>query len=249
MCRLFAIRSTEPVKVTRAFDALKQRSHEHKDGWGVALFDGNGSPSVEVSVKAAHACERFEELTASLQSRSMLTHIRLASRGEISEQNTHPFWHGNWAFMHNGTLQNYAARREHFESLIDAEYRPLIRGGTDSERCFFRFLTEVKRQRAASAEALARALAHTVREVVEIFDAAAAPEAKEPTSANFVAFDGETLIACRHGKTLFHAVDGGAHFIASEPLWPEQQWEEIPEDTVLAIDSSLTVLKWPISFR
>jgi glutamine amidotransferase len=245
MCRLFAIRSVEPVRVSRAFAALKDRSHEHKDGWGVALFD-DGVPMIETSVKAAHACHRFDELGASLATTSMLTHIRLASQGDVSERNAHPFQYKNWAFMHNGTLQNYEARREHFEALIDPEYRSLLRGETDSERCFYLFLTYAKRLPSRSPHALATALVQTVRAVVENFDAGTG-EAKERSTANFIAFDGQTLIACRHGKGLFHSANGVTHFIASEPLWPEEPWVELDEDSVVAIDASLSAQRWPFA--
>lgn len=245
MCRLFAIRSVEPIRVDRAFAALKDRSHEHKDGWGVALFD-DGPPTIETSIKAAHACHRFEELGSSLSTKSMLTHIRLASQGDVSERNAHPFQHRNWAFMHNGTLQNYDARHQQIEELIDPEYRSLLRGETDSERCFYLFLTHLKGAATPTAQVLAAAMVKTVREVVQVFDAGDSA-AKERTTANFVAFDGQTLLACRHGKNLFHAANGTTHFIASEPLWPEEQWTEIDEDSVIAIDASLAAQRWPFA--
>ncbi len=244
MCRLFAIRSVEPVRVDRAFAVLKSRSHEHKDGWGLALFD-DGAPSVEVSIKAAHACRRFDELTTSLTTKSMLTHLRLASQGDVAERNAHPFRHEKWAFMHNGTLQNFVERREQVEALLAPELRSLMRGETDSERCFYLFLTHLKRFPNASTQEVATALARTVRDVVAIFDAAST--AKECTTANFVAFDGNTLIACRHGKGLFHSSKGTTHFIASEPLWPEDPWAEVEEDSVVAFDATLTAQHWPFT--
>ncbi|MBX7115847.1 MAG: class II glutamine amidotransferase [Myxococcaceae bacterium] len=244
MCRLFAIRSEEPVRVNRAFAALKNRSHEHKDGWGLALFD-DGAPAIEVSVKAAHACHRFDELSMSLSTKSMLTHLRLASQGDVSERNAHPFRHENWAFMHNGTLQNFDERYERVEALIAPDYRARLCGETDSERCFYLFLTHLRRFAKPSTREAAVALAHTVRDVVDIFDVAST--AKERTTTNFVAFDGNTLLACRHGKDLFHAFTGTAHFIASEPLWPDDPWVAIEEDSVLAIDSSLAAQRWAFS--
>jgi predicted glutamine amidotransferase len=34
MCRLFAVLAHEPIRVDRAFAALKRQAVEHKDGWG-----------------------------------------------------------------------------------------------------------------------------------------------------------------------------------------------------------------------
>ena len=61
----------------------------------------------------------------------VIAHIRKATRGAVSLDNTHPFmrelWGRYWIFAHNGTLENFAPR-------LRGDYRPV--GTTDSELAF-----------------------------------------------------------------------------------------------------------------
>src|SRR4051812_14327304 len=103
MCRLYGIHAGKPVRMHRAFAALRSQSHEHKDGWGVVRFVGD-RPEVEVGIDPAHRSSKFFEL-ASGEARSLLAHIRLASVGKVCPTNSHPFVAEGWAFTHNGTIQ------------------------------------------------------------------------------------------------------------------------------------------------
>ena len=143
MCRLFAVRATEPFPVKAAFHTLSAQSHEHKDGWGLAQYD-SGEPMLERDVAAAYASNRFAELSATLRSANLLVHLRLASVGEVVERNSHPFRHDRWTFAHNGTVKKFQSAPGLVEERIAPELRPLIRGETDSERCFYLFLTHLK---------------------------------------------------------------------------------------------------------
>ena len=60
--------------------------------------------------------------------------------GSTSLSNTHPFVYGRWIFAHNGTLQNFAARKQLLLDAIPNDLRQLIRGDTDSEHVFMLWL-------------------------------------------------------------------------------------------------------------
>ncbi len=69
----------------------------------------------------------------------MVAHIRLANRGEVALENTHPFtrelWGRNWTLMpHNGQLTGY-------KSLETGNFRPV--GETDSEKAFCWLLRQI----------------------------------------------------------------------------------------------------------
>lgn len=240
MCRMFAVRSVEPVRVERAFQGLRKLASEHKDGWGIARFDGR-APWLETSVSGASCCQRFAALGSDIETTSLLAHIRLASVGSVAEENTHPFFSGGWAFMHNGTLKDFASRRGEFEALIEPRRREQLRGATDSERCFALFLTLLGD--SSQLDDITRALVGVIRAVERLY-----PEA----SMNFIACDGARLVATRRGRTLYLAQREGTRFLASEHLWDGETWESVPENGVVSIDADLSLRQssvgdWPSS--
>ncbi|MBL9037973.1 MAG: class II glutamine amidotransferase [Archangium sp.] len=238
MCRLFAVLSESPVAVDRAFDALKRQAVEHKDGWGIARFD-DGEPTVEVNTVAAHACTRFAELGSSLTTRSLLTHIRLASVGAVTPANAHPFTADGLAFMHNGTLRHFADHRAKFDELLAPGVRARLRGETDSERCFALFLTTLgATPQTVSLPQMMSALATVVRTAEKLCDD---PADATKSSMNFMVSNGRWLVATRRGRTLFHTHWRGARYLASEPLWPDSPWHEVTDDTMVVVEPDLTL--------
>ncbi len=233
MCRLFAVRAEKPVKVHRAFDALKQQALEHKDGWGIARFDTQ-PPHVEVNVTPAHACERFRQLGEELVTQSMITHIRLASVGSVTEKNAHPFLARGWAFMHNGTVAKFKQHRDAIRSHVAPEHLAHIRGETDSETCFALFRTVLDPIENPGLEDMKRALSRVMNTVSTITDHGDAKSAM-----NFLVTDGQRMVATRRGRSLFCTSEPGARYIASERLWPDGAWTEVPEDGVVSIDANL----------
>jgi predicted glutamine amidotransferase len=245
MCRLFAVLASKPVKVNAAFRALAAQSKEHKDGWGVVHFD-DAAPQVERGLEPAGLSPRFEALGASLESRALLAHIRLASVGPVTLQNNHPFISQGWAFMHNGTVKNWAPHREEVEALLPPPLRSELKGETESERCFALFLSLLPQSPLPPASCplphAARALAQAVRTVIARCDR----DAEIKAALNFLACDGKRLVATRHGRTLWLYQGEGVRVVASEKLWPEGNWEELKDGDLIAIDGDLGVRRWRI---
>jgi glutamine amidotransferase len=207
MCRLFGFRSQEVVSVHQSLiaeqNSLLVQSTEHQHGWGIAYYEGD-QPTVSHGVSPAHADANFDRLSRLVASKTVLAHVRRASVGEVRRCNVHPFVHGKWSFAHNGTVQGFAASQGAFESLIDPKYRMLLRGQTDSERCFYLFLTQLDRfghGASPSLNAVAEAVARTMQRVASL-DQGRGPEA---SSLNFIATDGQRMVASRRGRSLFSA--------------------------------------------
>jgi glutamine amidotransferase len=233
MCRLFAVRADRPVRVHRAFDALKKQALEHKDGWGIARFDAH-PPHLEVNVTPAHQCARFRQLGEELATQSLITHIRLASVGGVTERNAHPFFARGWAFMHNGTVHEFARHRSAISKHIAPDHLAHIAGETDSETCFALFRTQLDGVANPGLEDVQRALSRVMRTVSAIAD-----QGEKRSAMNFLVSDGHRMVATRRGRSLFTTSEPGARFIASERLWAEGEWHEVPEDGVVAVDRDL----------
>lgn len=263
MCRLFGFRSNVPAPVHASLvshkNSLLAQSREHKDGWGIATYAGE-RPNVAHGLGAAHADPQFERVSSNVHSHAVLAHIRLASVGPIHLHNAHPFVHGRWAFAHNGTVRNFDKHRNQIESLIDGDLRARLCGDTDSERCFYAFLSVLRRRTDGlvdRVEDVAWALAEVTRKLSAITDL---PDVEKPSSMNFLVTDGELMVGTRRNRTLFfseHKKKGqdpsappatGTKLeqlvIASEELSFEDHWHEVPENGVVAVGPGLTLRRW-----
>ncbi len=262
MCRLFGFRSNTAAAVheslLREKNALQVQSREHKDGWGIAFYGAGVVPEVAHGLGPAHADKDFDRVASLVSSHTVLAHVRLASVGAVEMRNAHPFTHGSWAFAHNGTIQDFASHQAAIEARIDPGLRERIAGETDSERCFYLFLTRlqaaVPASRPASADEVARALAEVTRYVASLTD-----RADKPSSMNFMVTDGKLLVASRRRRTLFYSEQRKHHaphpepkdgaklsqlVIASEQLSSEDHWHEIPEDSIVAVDADMKLRRW-----
>lgn len=272
MCRLFGFRSAIPAAVHPSLvtekNSLLHQSKEHKDGWGIAAYETGDSPSVAHGLGPAHCDPDFERVSSQVSSRTVVAHIRLASVGHVERKNAHPFTYGRWCFVHNGTLRHFALHQTEVESLIREDLRARIQGATDSERCFYLFLTRLAEQHqclvgAACVEKVARALAETMGLVSRITDEPGQPG----SSMNFLVTNGDVMVATRRNRSLFlsdtvpntgrvpHAPRvgpplPGTHLeqfvLASEQLSGEDHWHGVEENTVIGVDSGLVYHQWKV---
>jgi glutamine amidotransferase len=254
MCRLFAQHASldhdthEPL--CSAHNALRTQSHKHPHGWGIGWYEA-GDVRVRRGVMPAHADDAFVEAAREARSEIVLAHIRDASVGGVAEENTHPFVYGPWLFAHNGTVARFrrvASVRSRLERELHPAFLRAITGETDSERCFFLFLTRLvaylRTDRRPGLENVRRALAETVETITRIAD----PHSGVPSSLNLLVTNGQVLAACRHGRTLHvapHPATIGVFAIASEPIGLGP-WTEVPEDGFVGIDRHHRVLKAPL---
>jgi predicted glutamine amidotransferase len=164
----------------------------------------------------------------------VIAHVRDASIGPVTAENTHPFSYGRWLFAHNGTVARYkrsAPVRDAILAEVDADLRPLVRGDTDSERIFLLFVGRLRARASldgATASQVRRALAETTEAVARIAD----DPSEKPSSLTFLVSDGRVLVATRRGRSLHVAADAGprhAFVVASEPVGTRTRWEEVPE--------------------
>ena len=159
MCQLLGMNANTPTDVMFSFTGFAQRADEHKDGFGIAFFEG---PGVRLMVDAQSArTSPIAEMVRRFPIRSLhiVAHIRKATQGVVALQNTHPFvrelWGRYWVFAHNGDLRGFNPR-------LHGAFRPV--GETDSERAFCWLMQELAKAHA-SVPTVAE-LTRTLRELV-----------------------------------------------------------------------------------
>ena len=220
MCRVLGCVAAEPVSIRHelleAENPLIRQSEEHDSGWGMAVYargEGDEARCVRFP-QAAHQDGDFIRATE-MRGRIFNAHVRRATIGGLSAENTHPFCLGNYSFSHNGTVPH--ARR-----LIEPGVRPPA-GETDSE-CLFNFL--MRDYDPADPVGCLRRLAAAVVEL-------------SPFSAlNFLFGDGERLYAYRLGLFELHWLHRGEElFVASERI-TDEAWHTVQQDVLLVADPS-----------
>jgi glutamine amidotransferase len=255
MCRLLGIAANEPTEfkivLREAPRSLAALSREHRDGWGIAVFDAaSGCWRVDKGVACACEDERFHSLAIGTRGEVLISHIRQKTIGDTALVNTHPFERGRWVFAHNGTVKDLAWLRANTSQARLAE----IQGQTDSELLFAWILTKL--DDAGVTDDPARA--ETDRAVGAL--ARAGRERPGFGAFNFLLSDGSTTYAHRFGRSMFllerspeDAVlssrttrDGtiletpwsagrSAVFVASERI-TDEPWQNIEDGTLLRIE-------------
>ncbi len=270
MCRLYAMRASEPTRVecslVRAQNNLMRQSqgdsegYDHLHGWGVADY-ADAVPAVDKQAWAAGHEDYFTRKAARVYARTVLAHVRRATVGPPVPENTHPFSLGRFAFAHNGTLPGFEALRGRLLERTDPVHRAEIRGQTDSEHLFHYLLTLWSRgPQADLLETLHKGLAQVVTWCAEV-----APG--EPVGLNVILTDGERLVGSRVNRTLWFlerdeafvcGICGQPHVhhparagyraveVASEPLTPGDSWKAVPNDTVYAVDPDFQLRILPL---
>lgn len=103
----------------------------HKDGWGIGFYSGEMGEVLKEPEDAFESTLLSESLKRRMPSR-LIAHIRHASYGALSYQNTHPFLYDNLLFCHNGTLytdlENKSDSEFFFQSIVKAARKDSIKG-------------------------------------------------------------------------------------------------------------------------
>ena len=143
MCQLLGMNANVPTDLMFSFTGFSTRAEEHKDGFGIAFFEGAGT-RLFVDAQSARLSPVAEMIRHyPIRSHNVIAHIRKATQGVVALENTHPFvrelWGRYWVFAHNGDLKNYQPR-------LHAAFRPV--GSTDSERAFCWLMQELAKAHA-----------------------------------------------------------------------------------------------------
>lgn len=141
MCQLLGMNCATPTDITFSFRGFSQRAgitSDHSDGFGIAFFEDK---ACRLFVDNQSAVESpIAELIRNypIKSRNVIAHIRKATQGKITLENSHPFirelWGRQWIFAHNGDLHG-------FDPVLTGKFTPV--GNTDSERSFCYLLDQL----------------------------------------------------------------------------------------------------------
>lgn len=194
MCRLLGIVASEPTEfrivLREAPRSLAALSREHRDGWGLAVYDE--SWRLHKGTACASEDAEYHRLAVGSKGELLVAHVRQRTVGLTSLENTHPFQSGRWMFAHNGTVKDLAFLRAN----TSRERLLSVQGQTDSELLFAYLLTRLDEAgvtdapASAATDAAVKKAAHNAR------------SRKDFGAINFILSDGNALYAHRFGRTM-----------------------------------------------
>ena len=203
------------------------------DGWGAALWldDAKAEPALYRSPQPIWADSNLGWIGDRLPLTAALAAVRSATPGIAYELScVQPFARGRVAFLHNGFVTGWqrGPARMLREGLGDAAYQA-VQGGSDSEGLFALLLDALDRGAASLPDAVRAALRRLER---------ICARTETTAVATVLVCDGSVLVGARHAVGLLPASLYAAATLpaarelawcfASEPLWPDGRFREVP---------------------
>ena len=115
------------------------------DGYGIGWYgDGDHDAMTPALFKSTHPAwndENPREVAGQIRTPLLFAHVRASTGTPVQRSNCHPFRHGRWLWMHNGSLAGFEKVKRDLLMAVDPSLYPEIEGSTDSETLFFLALT------------------------------------------------------------------------------------------------------------
>lgn len=135
MCRLFGLKANIPVNINFSMctgpKPFQELAEHNPDGWGMGWYDHGDAQIVKEPLCASDHRAMLSEQAISVYSDLFLCHVRMATVGELTVNNCHPFQYNNWLFAHNGSIH-----RPSLLGHLAVPYKNSLTGETDSEVYF-----------------------------------------------------------------------------------------------------------------
>ena len=266
MCRLYSFRSNVRRKVEceliRAQNSLitqslqDERGSSNPHGWGLGTYS-NGASNIVRQLDPAYDSEEFRWTAAQVYTCNVMAHVRRATIGKLSLENTHPFEHGRWMLIHNGNINAFQAIRPMMLDAMSPSIRESVQGDTDSEHVF-KYIMSLHEQR--TEEPILDILRQGIKQVINWSEEA---EPGSEAALNIIMSNGEETLGSSLGRSLWYVKrkavhpcevcggalhveeDPGADYravvIASEPITNDEEWTAVPEGSLFHIDSNISL--------
>lgn len=222
MCELFGVSSCSRVDVTDLLKEFFSHGKDHPNGWGMAFFYGNAvslEKQPEPSYKSKYLKQRLQ---FKVEADKMIAHIRLATKGVMSYENTHPFVMRDnsdraWTLAHNGTI---------FECDALDSFARFQQGQTDSERILEYIISQVNLKMAAGKGMSSPMRFQLIDKIIQ--------EITPENKVNLLLYDGEIMYVHTNCKnSLYSSKRKDGIIISTTPL-DSNHWDPVPMNTLIA---------------
>ncbi len=222
MCEIYGFSGNRSMELNRDLREFYSHADQHPNGWGLALFDEQKTELLKEVCRAGKSALLSERLNSPIEAKTALAHIRLATIGNVEQDNCHPFTATDnsgrtWTLIHNGTV---------FESDKLNKNIFLQKGETDSGRILLYIIDRIN-----EASALLRRFLTAAERFVILDEIVRGSSPKN--KLNLLIFDGELLCAHTNFRdSLYYRRDESGVTFSTQPL-SEGAWEKVPFATLL----------------
>ena len=188
--------------------------------------------------------ENLREIATQIATPLLFAHVRASSGTPVERSNCHPFRHGQWLWMHNGSLAGFADVKRDLLMAVDPSLYPKIQGTTDTEALFFLALTFGLAEDPPGAVARAvgfveqvgrrHGIVHPVHMTVATSDGESIwvfrYSSEKATSSLYCSTDISQVRSLYPELAVLDRLGPDTRFIVSEPLRElPGAWSEVPE--------------------
>jgi len=260
----------------QSYHALEAEMTVNGDGFGIGWYNHyrRKEPALFRSIRPAWNDENLSYNASMIKTNCLLGHIRAATEGGVSIQNSHPFQYKEFLMMQNGGVKEFNKIKRRLINRLDDDIFQWIQGQTDTQYIFALFLTiagELRDQKESlSFDDLSDCLSQTFAEIQDMKHEA---KIDAPSLYNLVLTNGKALIATRYstrpeietrslhiasdvhcytseeGFLEFKSIEGveNAVLISSEVLTENREkWQEVPENHFIMVDEDISVKIKPL---
>jgi predicted glutamine amidotransferase len=269
MCRWLAYSGTpvllEELIFKPAHSIIDQSLHSrlgvettNGDGFGVGWYSAQDVPILYKNTEPAWNDRNLRELARSIRAGLVFAHIRASTGTPVQRSNCHPFRHGKWLWMHNGSIAGFPEVKRELTLAVDPSLYVDIEGSTDSETFFFLALTLGLEHHPPAG----------VEHAVELIERVGRSRGiKYPVQMTIAVSDGQSIWAFRYSsenrsRSLFYStrmatlrsqypdnptfqeLSDETRLVVSEPLGDlAGAWNEVPESSYGLIRSGQDELR------
>jgi len=110
MCELYGISSNKTISLNETLKLFYKHSAKNPKGWGLAYWNENSEITIYNEGKFGNDSELLQGILAyPIESKVSIGHIRTATVGSMSDNNSHPFTKADctgrvWTLAHNGNI-------------------------------------------------------------------------------------------------------------------------------------------------
>lgn len=228
MCELLGLSNEEKIRTSALLTEFFSHACDNPHGWGAAVFEDSRPEIVKAPESAAESSEAAQTAERGFDADLLLAHIRYATKGSISMENTHPFVMKDlsgteWVLAHNGTI---------FEGDVLSGYVRGQHGETDSERILMYFIDSMDSEiRRACSPLRTSDKARVLEKVLQ--------DITPGNKVNLLISDGRSLYAHTNYRGSLHIIQqGGAVTISTKPLRSAAagSWHELPLNTLMVFE-------------
>jgi predicted glutamine amidotransferase len=224
MCDLFALSAEKDYSAPKSLPMFADLGWKNMDGWGIGYFRKHHA-FVEKSAQrvyyAGHIHDSFQRLARVVNSRIIISHVRIRTSGLIDECHSHPFilhFGGyDWLFVHNGkapAIESYGTDGPRIPDAV-----------SDSARIFEYLRDQLVlyyKERGSSLSTLFNAL---LRDTGEMID-------KYPGNYNYFLTNGQVLFAFNNHRQFMllrgsRKLEGALLLTTIERGLSDEQWMKV----------------------